>query len=519
MQKEEYNALEKLLAEDGFARDMARGLTTGEICDLNRLRDMDPWQDGRYGNSDIGDGFLFADFYRESARFVSERKCWYVFDGRAWREDPGALKAMELCKRLAMLLRLLAAEVSDISWQDACMKRALRWHSRRKRETVLKDASGVHCLGMADFDRDPYLFNCLNGTLDLKTRQFRAHRPGDLLTMLSGVAYDPGADSARWAQFVQEVMGAAETGDLVTDADAAADAWEKGVYLQKALGYALTGDTRYECLFILHGATTRNGKGTAMETFLRLMGDYGRTARPESIGARFQLNSSGPNEDVARLNGARFVNISEPDRKLVLSASLVKTLTGNDTITARYLHENSFEYRPRFKMFINTNYLPQVTDLTLFLSGRVKTIPFNRHFDIQEQDRGLKDLFARPEQLSGILNWCLEGLEMLEKEGMDEPEAVRAATKNYARSNDKMSLFMEECLERAPGERTRTSDIYRRYQGWCQENGFCPENTTNFRALLAGRAEIGKKKPSHGGERTTVLIGYRIREESPQACP
>ena len=154
-------------------------------------------------------------------------------------------------------------------------------------------------------------------------------------------------------------------------ADEAA-AMEKVKYLQKAFGYALTGNTRYECLFILYGATTRNGKGTAMETFLRLMGDYGKTARPETIGARFQQNGSAPSEDVARLNGARFVNISEPDKKLTLSAALVKSLTGNDTITARYLHENSFEYRPQFKMFINTNYLPQITDLTLFSSGRIR---------------------------------------------------------------------------------------------------------------------------------------------------
>ena len=426
---------------------------------------------------------------------------------------------MELCKQLAILLLLLAWEITDTSQRDSCLKRAVHWHTRRTRETILKDASGVYCLGVADFDRDPFLFNCLNGTLNLRTGQFREHRAGDLLTMLSGAEYDPQARCERWEKFVQEIMGAAETGDLVRDADAAADAWEKGVYLQKALGYALTGDTRYECLFILYGATTRNGKGTAMETFLRLMGDYGRTARPETIGTRFQVNGNAPSEDVARLNGARFVNISEPDKKLTLSAALVKSLTGNDTVTARFLHENSFEYRPQFKMFINTNYLPQITDQTLFTSGRVKTIPFNRHFGQQERDRGLKDLFARPEHLSGILNWCIEGLGMLEKEGFDAPDVVRAATSEYAHNSDKLALFMEECLETMPQTLTRISEVYRCYQGWCQENGFCPENTTNFRALLAGRAEIGKKKPSHGGERTTVLIGYRIREESPQACP
>ena len=241
-------------------------------------------------------------------------------------------------------------------------------------------------------------------------------------------------------------------------ADEAA-AMEKAKYLQKAFGYALTGNTRYECLFILYGATTRNGKGTAMETFLRLMGDYGKTARPETIGARFQPNGNAPSEDVARLNGARFVNISEPDKKLTLSAALVKSLTGNDTITARYLHENSFEYRPQFKMFINTNYLPQITDLTLFSSGRIKTIPFERHFEEWEQDKKLKELFAEPGNLSGILNWCIEGLRLLETEGFKEPQAVRDATSEYEHESDKIALFMEECLQEEKGALCRTSAV------------------------------------------------------------
>ncbi len=512
MRENDITELAALLKEDGFARDLASGLTPERICDMNRLRDMDPWQGERYADGDIGNGCLFADFYRDAARFVHERGCWYVYDGRAWRADPGGLRAMELCKALAALLTLLAERLERADQRDACMKRARRWHSRRTRETILKDAAGVNCLRMADFDRDPWLLNCENGTLDLRTRAFREHRPGDFMTLVAGAAYDPQARCERWERFIQEIMGKPETGDWVRDAEAGADAFEKGEYLQKALGYALTGDTRHECLFILYGATTRNGKGTAMETFLRLMGDYGRTARPETIGARFLPNASGPSEDLARLNGARFVNISEPDKKLTLSAALVKSLTGNDTVTARFLHENSFEFRPGFKMFINTNYLPQVTDMTLFASGRVKTIPFDRHFEEAEQDRGLKDLFARPENLSGILNWCLDGLKSLQTGGFDEPESVRAATGEYARNSDKLTLFIDECLERMPGILTRLSEIYRCYQLWCQDNGYYPENARNFKGQLAGRNRVERQRPTTGGSVTTVLADYRVRE-------
>ncbi len=504
MNQAEESFLQSLLAQDDFAKALTLGIDGEKALQLNRLRQMNPWHAERYANSDIGNGYLFADYYKDTARFVSERKCWYVYDGTAWKADPGGLRAMEKCKELAGLLFLLTSEVTDNSLRDGCIKRALQWHSRRIRETILKDASSVYCLRMEDFDRNPYLFNCLNGTLDLRSGEFRPHDPDDLLSLISGVAYDPDARCERWESYIDEIMS--------TSAKTAMPS--KARYLQKAFGYALTGSTRYECLFMLYGATTRNGKGTAMETFLRLCGDYGKTARPESIGTRFQQSSNAPSEDIARLHGARFVNISEPDKKLTLSAALVKSLTGNDTITARYLHENSFEYRPRFKMFINTNYLPQINDLTLFSSGRIKTIPFERHFDESEQDKGLKERFALPENLSGILNWCIEGLRLLDEEGFDEPEEVRMATAEYAHSSDKMALFMEECLIAERGALCRTSALYEVYNRWCDDNGFHAENVRNFRSLLAGYGRVERRRPSSHEEKTTVFVGYRIRDQT-----
>ena len=504
MEQNELNALSALLAEDDFAKGVALGISAEKAEALNRLRALRPWQDERYSNSDIGNGYLFADFYKNTARFVSERKCWFVYDGRAWQADTGNLQAMEKCKELAVLLFLLTAEITDSTLRDVCLKRAARWYNRSVRETILKDASGVYSLRTADFDRDPYLLNCQNGTLNLRTGEFREHRAEDFLSLTSGVSYDADARCPRWERFMEEIMRSADE----------AATTEKVKYLQKAFGYALTGNTRYECLFILYGATTRNGKGTAMETFLRLMGDYGKTARPETIGARFQQNGNAPSEDVARLNGARFVNISEPDKKLTLSAALVKSLTGNDTITARYLHENSFEYRPQFKMFINTNYLPQITDLTLFSSGRIKTIPFERHFEEWEQDRKLKELFAEPENLSGILNWCIKGLRLLEAEGFAEPQAVRTATAEYEHESDKIALFLEECLQEEKGALCRTSMVYEAYTRWCEGNGFYAENTRNFRSMLAGYGRVERRRPSAHEEKTTVLVGYRIRGQA-----
>ena len=199
-------------------------------------------------------------------------------------------------------------------------------------------------------------------TLDLQHGVFRKHLATDLITKVSPVFYDPKARSERFRQFVDEIM----SGDC-----------EKALYLQKSLGYALSGDTRYECMFFLFGESTRNGKGTLMESVLSVMGDYGKAVRAETIALKKNPNSSQPTEDVARLAGVRFANISEPSRGLFLNSAQVKYMTGSDTLNARFLHENSFDFKPQFKLYVNTNYLPVISDMTVFSSDRMQIIPFN----------------------------------------------------------------------------------------------------------------------------------------------
>ena len=464
-----------------------------------RLVDLHPDKNERYGWHDMGCGYLFADWYKDYARYVPERKKWFIYNGKIWQPDTGDLKVMELCKRLADNLMFYALSIQDERQRQHYMEFIKRWQRRNYRETVLKDAASVYPAALTAFDSDPMLFNCLNGTLNLETGKFYAHRPGDMLSKMSGVKYDTEAHSDRWEQFILEVM----QGDQ-----------DEAAFLQKALGYALTGDTRHECFFTLYGSTSRNGKGTCMETFMKLMGDYGKTAKPETIAQKQTANGSGPSEDIARLAGARFVNISEPDKKLILSAALVKTLTGNDTVTARFLNENSFEYRPQFKLFINTNHLPAVTDVTLFSSGRVKIIPFERHFAETERDEGLKSELAKPENLSGILNWCIKGLWMIKETGFDMPEAVRYATDEYRQNSDKIGRFLDEEMEAGSLYEARTADVYIRYKEWCGRNGFYPENAANFKTSLSNIATVTHKRPS-GSIRTasplSLIIGYRLK--------
>lgn len=318
------------------------------------------------------------------------------------------------------------------------------------------------------------------------------------MTKITPVIFDPIAHSDRWNTFISEIMSNDQ---------------ERADFLQKILGYALSGDTRHECMSILYGATTRNGKGTLCESVLKVFGSYGCTARPETIAQKNNTNSSQPSEDIARLAGVRFVNIAEPGKSLVLNAALVKNMTGNDTLNARFLHENSFDFEPQFKLYINTNYLPVVNDMTVFSSGRVIIIPFERHFDEADQDKGLKREFAAPTVQSAILNWLIEGFNQLYRHGLHMPQSVINATRQYQHDSNKTVLFIEDCMEEGADYEERTSDVYSKYKLWCMENGQYAESMKNFKQSLSAVMEVKRKRPKSGGEKTTVVIGYRLVSE------
>lgn len=455
------------------------------------LEEMAPHSNPRYGREEIGMGNAFADYFKPIARYNSERGIWYVYDGTVWQPDMENLKVAELAKLLADKLYLFALTITEEDSRKRFIERVKKLQLRKHRETMIKDAKSVFPLSMKSFDRDIYLFNCKNGTLDLRTMEFREHSPEDYLTKVSPVIYDPEAECPRWRTFIDEIM----QGDKA-----------RSDYMQKAIGYALTGDTKMECLFILYGPTSRNGKGTTMESILRIMGEYGKNADPTMLQAKFNAQSGGPSEEIARLAGARFVNISEPEKKITLDAALTKRLTGNDTITARYLHENSFEFRPNFKIFINTNHRPNITDLTLFESGRIKIIPFDRHFEENEQDKGLKQFFADPENMSGILNWMLEGYRLYRSQGLAMPDSVKQATMDYQMFSDKMGQFFDENIQEKPGSELRRAAIYTRYKEWCQENGYRAEAAKNLNTEIEKRYRVEKKRPNDGVGSSTPMV-------------
>jgi len=298
---------------------------------------------------------------------------------------------------------------------------------------------------------------------------------------------------------------------------------EKIEYLQKLMGYALTGDTRLEACFILYGATTRNGKSTLVETIAYMHGDtagYALNMKPETLAVKQNNDSRQANGDIARLDGCRFLNASEPPKKMIFDAGLVKILTGNDAVTARHLHEREFQFNAIFKLFINTNFLPLITDDTLFSSGRIHVITFDRHFEPHEQNHNLKNLLKKQENISGIFNWCLEGLRKFNKDGITPPQSIRQATSEYRANSDKVGNFIAECLEVAK-ENCSALSVYVAYQSWCKTNGYGAENKGNFFAELKGKNMFAESGTVGGKTVRNIVKGYRIipSDEPPLELP
>ena len=285
-------------------------------------------------------------------------------------------------------------------------------------------------------DKDLFLFNCLNGVLNLITFEFLEHSPDYLMSKQANVFYvDSKASGKEWEKFINEVL---EKNNQ-----------DKIKYLQKLLGYSLTGGTKEESCYLLYGSTTRNGKSTLVETFAHMLGNtdgYALNMRPETLAQKANTDRQQASGDIARLAGCRFLNASEPPKRMVFDVALLKTLLGRDSITARHLHQSEFQFIPVFKLFMNTNYLPVINDPTLFSSGRLNVVAFNRHFGPEEQDKGLKDRLKEKDNLSGLLNWCLDGLKAYYAEGAIPPLDVVNATKQYEEDSDKIGSFIGECL-------------------------------------------------------------------------
>ncbi|CUO04571.1 hypothetical protein EAI89_05595 [Eubacterium sp. am_0171] len=454
------------------------------------IEELDKLQPSRYPRNDIGASTLFCNIYKENLLYVIERKSFFVYDGKVWRHDIDSLQTHALAKEFATSAANYFNSKEHENEDSA--KFYAKYFSYEKRCKLIRDAMSVNPKPFSIFDKQPYLFNCQNCTVNLTTGAANPHDPYDYLTKISNVWYDPEESGEEFQKFISDIMQ--DNSELIE-------------YLKRALGYSLSAATFQECFFITYGESTRNGKGTLNSTMQNMMGDYAKSASYETFESKkYKSGGGGTSEDIARLAGARYVSVSEPQEGMTLDSALIKMLSGNDTITARNLYEKSFEFVASFKIWINTNHLPNISDDTVFKSGRVQLIPFNRHFGEDEQDKGLKARLTKRENISGAFNWCMEGFQLMATEGgLKVPEVIRQEIEAYRAKSDRIGMFLEDCYKKAfdPMHREKMSEVYKIYKWWLADNGYKGQlSKKKFKQELEKKTGV----ESYGGQ--DVMIGF-----------
>lgn len=448
-----------------------------------------------YETNDKGFGALFAEIFKDKHRYNASKKDFMAYDGKRWVDDTEGLSARSDAKVLSDALLAYGSSTGNSDY----LKSVSSLCSLRSRNNMLQDSRDVYYFSNEDLDTNDYLLNVQNGTVDLSedTPKFLKHSPDMLLSKICNANYDPAASCKEWEKFLFEIM----QGDK-----------EKIKYLQKIAGLSLTGNTQEETCFILYGSTTRNGKSTFCETLIHLLGDYALTMKPESLAVKQNVDSRQASGDIARLAGCRFCNASEPPKRMLFDTALLKSLLGRDSITARHLHQREFSFIPKFKLVINTNYLPTITDDTVFTSGRINVISFDRHFELEEQDKHLKDKLRQESELSGILNWCIDGLRMYRKEGLKPPAAVQQATETYRTDSDKIGNFIKECLTKT-GKNSSIKSIYEIYSTWCSDNGYGTESKGNFISEIKSKGLYATSGTVEGKTVKNIVKGYTAEQD------
>lgn len=464
---------------------------------LKKLNELNAVE--RFPMNDRGSADLFATVFMDVSRYNPTKKDWMYYDGTRWVADQEGMRAKRNAKMLAdVLVRYSATVFLPDDKRQSYIKYTAGMMNYRSRNVMVTDAKDLNFFENMELDKDDFLLNCKNCVLDLSGDQPKAleHSADLLLSKLCNANYNPAATCTLWEKTVNEIM----QGDT-----------EKIKYLQKMSGRLLTGDTSEEEFYIFFGATTRNGKSTITELLLYLLGDYATTISPESLAIKANKDSRTASPDIAKLAGTRFVVASEPPRRMLFDSSLVKTLTGRDTVSARFLHENEFQFKPKFKLILNSNYLPVISDKTVFSSNRVKVVPFERHFTEKEQNKHLKEQLQQ--EIDGILNWCIKGLQLYRKEGLEPPVAVQNATHEYSEDSDKVGKFISECLVKT-NQNLAAKDVYEKYSQWCNDCGLGIDGRTSFYEELKTKNLLSKTGTVTGKTVKNVIKGYSFVDET-----
>ena len=368
--------------------------------------------------TDCGNAERLIDYHGESIRYCPAKKQWFSWNGYRWAPDEGAV--VQLAKKTVRGMRhertyiLSQAEEEQDDWEavrrqaDALAKWAVRSEGAPQISAMLRMAETDPRIVVEpeDFDRDPWVLNLRNGTVELKTARFREHRPEELYTKVAGANHCVGAGCPRWMRFLEEIF--APHPDLIP-------------YVQRAIGYTLTGDIREECVFVLVGSG-RNGKSTLVGVLHDLMNQYGGVAEMDTF---LSSGATKLREDVADMRGRRYVSSQEPLINSTFAESTLKWVSGGDRLRARRLYEHAQEFHPTHKLWLAMNRLPKLRPDDHASWNRLRVIPF----DVSFKDRPNKELkLELRSEMSGILNWAIEGCMLWQRFGLGSTSSIEQAT-------------------------------------------------------------------------------------------
>jgi putative DNA primase/helicase len=385
---------------------------------------------------------------------------WHIWNGLLWcRDAVGKIK--ELAKQVARNIYNESANSSGDALLSDIAKHAKASHQAPRLNAMIELAATLPELvkTTAQLDSHDMLLGVANGVIDLRTGKLRPVDREQFMTRHSGVSFDAKATCPQFLTFIDQITA--------TDKSLAQ-------YLQRVVGYALTGATSEQCLFFLYGSGA-NGKSTFLNVVLDLLGgDLARQTPSETLMAK----RSSQTNDLARLQSVRVVIATEVESGAHLAESQIKQMTGGDKIPARFHYQEFFEFYPKFKLFIAGNHKPVVTGRDIGIWRRIRLIPFEVSIPKAQRDQNLQAKLRA--ELPGILNWAIKGCKDWKKNGLGEPRIVTQAVADYKEEMDVVGQWMKDCCVLGRALECRAIDAYRSYKSWAEENGYRPMASASF---------------------------------------
>ena len=440
--------------------------------------------------TDLGNSDWMVELHGADIRYCHPWSKWLVWDARRWRvDDTGAIvvRAKETVRRLLAE----SAKIEDDAQRKAQIKHVMLSESSGRLRAMISLAESSVPIQPDELDCDPFLINCRNGTLDLRTGELREHSREDKLTKLCDLNYRRDAVCPKWMRFLERVVPEPSDRD----------------YLQRAVGLSLTGDVSEHVLLFLYGKG-RNGKSTFLGTIYNVVGtDYAFKAAEGLISAK-NRGEAHPTER-ADLFGRRMIICSETSEGQRLAEAAVKDLTGGDKISARRMREDFWNFDPTHKLWLAGNHKPKIRGRDPAIWSRVKLIPFTVSIPPAEQNKKLKDELKK--EYEGILAWAVEGCMMWQEHGLIESQSVADATAEYRDEQDALGVFLDEKCEVGERFRCSGSSLYEAYQEWCAASGEHTRTRNEFYVLLDDHDFARGRSTSRSDRGSTIFNGIRLQ--------